>query len=204
MVKQQESSPEERLRAWDAALAISAVDLEAEVRRRYRQHYPAEELTGCELEDYEGAVPANAPQLQVTYEYADWSLPFLVAMKKGYFRKRGIDIKPLKVGDLPGLRLGDMDVINGHAFSLMGERGASPRSIRFVHPFFYTKDGPMITGFLVKKTAQITKWGDFQGRKSTQLALRSLGDLGLIKKITTVRLTLSRIHISPIMTLIYI
>ncbi|WAC07398.1 MAG: hypothetical protein OS130_14405 [Thermodesulfobacteriota bacterium] len=133
--------------------------------------------------DYEGAVPSNAPVLQVFYEYADWSLPFLVAMKKGYFRKRGIDVKPLKVGDLPALRFSDMDVINGHAFSLISETGASPTSIRFVHPFFYTKDGPMITGFLVKKTAQITKWGDFKGRKSTQLALKSLGDHGLIRKI---------------------
>jgi ABC-type nitrate/sulfonate/bicarbonate transport system substrate-binding protein len=143
-------------------------------------------MCGCmnkEEPDYDGPVPSNAPVLHVTYEYADWSVPFFVAMKKGYFRKRAIDIKPLKVGDLPALRFSEMDVINGHAFSLMGERGASPTSIRFVHPFLYTKDGPMITGFLVKKTAQIAKWGDFKGRKSTQLALRSLGDHALIKKI---------------------
>ncbi|MBN2307607.1 MAG: hypothetical protein JXR94_01470 [Candidatus Hydrogenedentes bacterium] len=133
--------------------------------------------------DYDEPLPPDAPELQVTYEYADWSLPFLVAMKKGYFKKRGIDIKPMKVGDLPALRFSDMDIINGHAFSLMKESGATPRMVRFIHPFLYTKDGPMITGFLAKRAAGITKWSDFQGRTGIRLALISLGDFGLIEKV---------------------
>jgi ABC-type nitrate/sulfonate/bicarbonate transport system substrate-binding protein len=135
--------------------------------------------------DYEKPLPPNAPVLQVTYEYAAGSLPLFVAMKKGYFRKRGIDIKPIKVGALPALQFSDMDIINGHSFSLMAQSSASPKSISFVHPFSYTKIGPMINGLLVKRMTGITKWSDFKGRKieNTCFALRSFADSSLISKI---------------------
>jgi ABC-type nitrate/sulfonate/bicarbonate transport system substrate-binding protein len=132
----------------------------------------------------EKPLPPNAPVLHVTYEYPEWSLPFLVAMEMHFFSERGLNIKPKKVGTgNPPLNFTSTDVINGHSFSLMTKQWSSPAIMRFVHPFLYKKDGPIVEGFLVKRKAGINKWSDFKGREKMQIAFGSMADFALIGKI---------------------
>jgi ABC-type nitrate/sulfonate/bicarbonate transport system substrate-binding protein len=122
-------------------------------------------------------IPAskNTAQLKVTWEYAGWSLPFLVAMDQGLFKQAGVNIAAKKVGGPMSLNISETDIVNGHGLYLMNKKGVGPEHVKFIHTISMRSAGDMIRGFVVKKEAVIKKWKDFKGKKKL-IALGSSTD----------------------------
>jgi len=99
--------------------------------------------------------------LIVTYEYPEYSLPFIVALDQNLFAKSGLNVKPRKLAD-EQLNIQDVDVVNGYGKDLFSSERVSPSIVKFIHPFVMTKDGDMINAILVKNSAGISKWADFE------------------------------------------
>lgn len=99
--------------------------------------------------------------LTVTYEVAEQSLPFLVALERGLFDKHGVKVTARRLRG-EALDFSDVDVVTGKGFDLLEGSGVTPTVIRFIHPFAMTKDGDMINGVLAKKSARISSWADFR------------------------------------------
>ena len=120
------------------------------------------------------------PPLTVSYEYAGWSLPFIVALDKGYFEKHGVNISPRQLEGSPTLDISELDIINGHGFYVLKKEGFEPTDLKFTHPFAMKKDGDMVKGLLVKKSAGITTWTDF---KHKGIVISSSSDMDLLQKV---------------------
>lgn len=118
--------------------------------------------------------------IKVTYEYANWSLPFLVALDKGYFEKHGVEILPEKLEGSPTLDFSSMDIINGHGLYLLKKETIDPTIVKFIHPIAMKKDGDMVKGLLVKKSASIKTWPDF---KHKGIVISSFSDMDLLQNI---------------------
>jgi len=101
--------------------------------------------------------------LTVTYEYAERSLPLIVALEKGFFSKYGVNINPRKLKG-ESLNLQEVDIVNGYWLSFFEGEGINPTIMKFIHPFAMKKDGDMINGLLVKKSAGINSWKDFKAK----------------------------------------
>lgn len=162
-------------------------------------------LAACARKNWEKAATINAeappkePQtiagknLIVSYEYAGWSLPFIVALDKGYFDKHGVNISPRKlegfykkkygISSLPLVDiLSEVDIINGYGFDVLREGEYEPTILKFTHPFAMRKDGDMVKGLLVKKSAEIKTWTDFR-HKNIVIIGGSYSDINLLKKV---------------------
>ena len=117
----------------------------------------------------QGAATSSPPQeeaIRVTYEYANWSLPLLVAIEAGLFGKHGVAISTRKWEGSSTWNLSDLEIVTGHGMYLMKEAGASPDVLRFVHPFATRKDGDMVKGLLVKKSAGIQTLKDLSPKQT--------------------------------------
>jgi hypothetical protein len=125
---------------------------------------------------YNGTIPDNAPTLHVAWEYPDWSLPFLVAQHRGYFAKRGIKIVAFDISSVARVdgtrvvRLQDHDILNGSSFIPIADESIymrdkfTPEDVNLLHPLAITKKGAMVKGVVVRKSANIKKWRDFNGK----------------------------------------
>lgn len=125
---------------------------------------------------YNGTLPNNAPTLHVAWEYPDWSLPFLVAQHRGYFAKRGIKIVAFDIGSVARVdgtrvvRLQDHDILSGSNFipiadeSIYMREKFTPDVVNILHPFAITKKSSMVKGVVLRKSANIKKWQDFNGK----------------------------------------
>lgn len=97
------------------------------------------------VQDYVLASNEPAP-LKVTWEYAGWSLPFLVAMDQGFFEEVGVNVAPRKIGGAIALDISETDIVNGHGLYLMNKKEVSPKHVKFIHTVSMRSTGDMIKG----------------------------------------------------------
>jgi len=118
-----------------------------------------------------------AGELIVTYEYPNYSLPFVVALERGFFREEGLEVIPRKIGTGDTLDIAQVEVVNGHDFYLLKEgRGA----VLAVHPFSRKSD--FAKAMLLKKSANIADWKDFKGKS---VVITDLSDFSLLNEVFT-------------------
>lgn len=99
--------------------------------------------------------------LVVTYEYPNYSLPFVVALDKGFFLEEGVRVTPRRIGVKSGetVDLSVVDVINGHDFYLLTEQRGYVLAVHF-----FSRKADFEKAMLVKKSAGISDWKDFRGK----------------------------------------
>ena len=113
-------------------------------------------------------------ELKVTYEYPNYSLPFLVALDKGFFLKEGVKVIPIKLTS-GSSDISSIDVINGHDFYLLNEgRG----TVLAVH--FFSRKEDFAKGMIVKKSADIFDWKDFKGKS---VVITDIKDFSLLNDV---------------------
>jgi len=111
-------------------------------------------------------------QLIVTYEYPNYSIPFVVALDNEFFLEEGVKIAPRKIGTGVELDMDEVDIINGHDFYLLKKgRGF----IFAVHPFSSMSN--FEKAMLVKKSAGIYDWKDLKGKS---IVITDIRDFSLL------------------------
>ena len=98
-------------------------------------------------------------ELIVVYTKPNYSLPFVIAMAKGYFLDEGVKILARKIGKHDSYRFSEVDIINGNNLDLIKPLGGA---IRVMHPGY--RKGVLQKALLVKKSARISEWNDLKGK----------------------------------------
>jgi ABC-type nitrate/sulfonate/bicarbonate transport system substrate-binding protein len=111
-------------------------------------------------------------ELIVTYEYPNYSLPFVVALDKGFFAEEGVKVTPKKIGTGDELDLSAVDVINGHDFYALKEGHGSVLAVHF-----FSRKADFEKAMLVKKSAGISDWKDFKGKS---VIITDMGDFPVL------------------------
>lgn len=132
-----------------------------------------------------------AQRIKVGYIEFVTDLPFFVAMEKGYFAKRNLEVQPVKAGDsseaMNLLLAGQVDAVAHLAFSVFWTaEDKAPGRVKLFLPCYETGDVP-VSYLLVRSESPIRQVSELRGKRIgtitgiTQLVYLKLflADLGL-------------------------
>lgn len=121
--------------------------------------------------------PSASATLKVTWEYASWSLPLLVAIDQGFFKQAGINVVPRELKG-ESFHISEADIITGHGLYVMTKEPDATK-LRFIHTVSMRASGDMIKGFITKKDAGVSTWKDLKGKRK-QIIVSGIDDVTLL------------------------